>query len=143
MELFHRYLVELASRADFGDREDEWVGNMFMAYMSYDKIAEELLAETKLPQDAYENAIRREKGIEHRKTMKTNPFGAESPQTYQRNRSRWATFNHAGEVFIKICIKTNKEVEEITRSTPRSVQPRGQKNQQTNKNKTGYNCGRI
>ena len=95
MELFHADLVELAFRADFGDREDEWVGDVFMAYMSYEKIAEELLAETKSPQDAYEYAIRREKGIEHRKTMKTNPFGAQTPQTHQQNRSRWATFNHA------------------------------------------------
>ena len=38
---------------------------MFTAHMHIDKIAEELLAEAQRPQDAYEYAIRREKGIEH------------------------------------------------------------------------------
>ena len=42
--------------------------------MNNDKIAEELLAQTRTPQDAYEYAIRREKRIEHSRAMKTNPF---------------------------------------------------------------------
>ena len=54
-------LVELASRADCGDREDEWVRELFTAHMNSDKIAEKLLAQTRSPQDAYEYAIRREK----------------------------------------------------------------------------------
>ena len=40
LELFHADLVELASRADCGDREDEWVRDMFTAHMSNEKIAE-------------------------------------------------------------------------------------------------------
>ena len=75
LEKFHSNLVELASRADCGDREDEWVRDMFAAHMNNDSIAEELLAQTRSPQDAYEYAIRREKGIEHSRTMQTNPFG--------------------------------------------------------------------
>ena len=67
LERFHADSVELASLADYGDREDEWFRYMFTAHMSNEKIAEELLAETRSPQDAYEYAIRREKGIEHSK----------------------------------------------------------------------------
>ena len=78
LEQFHADLVELASRADCGDREDEWVRDMFTAHMSNEKIAEELLAETGSPQDAYEYAIRRQKGIEHSRTMKINPFGGQT-----------------------------------------------------------------
>ena len=75
LEQFHSDLVELASRADCGDREDEWVRDMLTAHMNNEKIAEELLAQTRSPQDAYEHAIRRENGIEHSRTMKTNLFG--------------------------------------------------------------------
>ena len=75
LEQFHSDLEELASRADCRDREDEWVRHMVTAHMNNDKIAEELLAQTRSPQDAYEYAIRREKGIEHSRTMKINPFG--------------------------------------------------------------------
>ena len=42
---------------------------MFTAHMYNKKITEELLGETKTPQEAYEYAIRRKKGIEHSKTM--------------------------------------------------------------------------
>ena len=41
------------------------------------KNAQELFAETQSPQDAYEIAFRREKCIEHSRTMKTNPFGGQ------------------------------------------------------------------
>ena len=75
LDQFFSDLVELASGADCGHREDEWVRDMFTAHMNDDKIAEELLAQTRSPQDAYEYAIRREKGIEHSRTMKSNPFG--------------------------------------------------------------------
>ena len=70
LEQFHEDLVEIASRADCGDKENERVRDMFTAHMNNEKIAEELLAETRTPQEAYEYAIRREKGIEHSKTMK-------------------------------------------------------------------------
>ena len=75
LQKFHEDLVELASRADGGDREDEWVRDMFTAHMNNDKIAEELLAQTRIPQDAYDYAIRREKGIEPSRAIETNPFG--------------------------------------------------------------------
>ena len=75
LEQFHADLVELASRADCRDKEDEWVRDMFTAHMQNEKIAEELLAQTKSTQYAYEYAKRREKGIEHSRTMKINPFG--------------------------------------------------------------------
>ena len=53
LEQFHADLVELASRADCGDK-DEWFKGMFTAHMHNEKIAaEELLAQTRTPQDAY------------------------------------------------------------------------------------------
>ena len=39
----------IASRFDCGDREDEWVRDMFTAHMHNEKIAEELLAQTRTP----------------------------------------------------------------------------------------------
>ena len=39
LEQFHADLVELASRADFGDPEDKWVRDMFAAHISHEKIA--------------------------------------------------------------------------------------------------------
>ena len=74
LEQFHANLIELASRTDCGDKEKEWVRDMFTAHENNEKFAVELLAETHTPQEAYENAIRREKGIEHSKTMKLNPI---------------------------------------------------------------------
>ena len=52
LEQFHSDLVELASRADCGDREDKWVREIFTAHMNNDKTADELLAQTRSPQDA-------------------------------------------------------------------------------------------
>ena len=78
LEKIYADLVELASRADCGDRKDEWVRDMFTAHMHNEKIAEELLAQTRNPQDAYDYAIRREKGIEHSRTMKINLFGSQA-----------------------------------------------------------------
>ena len=46
--------------------------------MSNEKIAEELLAQTRTPQEAYGYAIRREKGTKHSRTMKINSFGGQS-----------------------------------------------------------------
>ena len=84
LKQFHADLVELASRADCGDKEDEGVCDMFTAHMKNEKNAEELLAETRIPQQAYEYAIRRGKGIEHSKTMKLNPIGPNSPVTIKQ-----------------------------------------------------------
>ena len=61
LEQFQADLVELASRADCGDRESAWIRDMFTAHNNNEKIAEELLAQTRTPQEAYEYAIRREK----------------------------------------------------------------------------------
>ena len=61
LEQFHADLVKLASPADCCNREDEWVRYMFTAYMNHEKLAKELQAQTRRPQDAYEYAIRREK----------------------------------------------------------------------------------
>ena len=52
--------------------------------MKIERIAEELLAEIRTPQEAYEHAIRREKGIEHCKTMKLNPNGTTSLLTIKQ-----------------------------------------------------------
>ena len=54
LENFYADLVDLASRADCGNREDEWVRDMFTAPMHNEKIAEDLLAQTRTPQDAFE-----------------------------------------------------------------------------------------
>ena len=78
LEQFYADIVELASRADCGDRKDEWGRDMFTADMHNEKVAEELLAQTRTPQDAYEYAIRLEKGIEHSRIMKINPFGGQT-----------------------------------------------------------------
>ena len=83
LELFHADLVELASRADCDDRESEWVRDMFTAHMNNEKIAEELLAQTRSPQEAYEYAIRREKKIENSRTMKINAIGGQTVTTKQ------------------------------------------------------------
>ena len=42
------------------------------------KNAEDLLAQTRSLQDACEDAIRREKGIEPSRPMKINPFGGQT-----------------------------------------------------------------
>ena len=92
--------MELASRADCGDRVDEWVRDTFTAHMNNEKSAEELLAQTRSPQDAYEYAIRREKRKEHSRTMKTNPFGGQTvttkkePVQYINTRRRYNQQNN-------------------------------------------------
>ena len=78
LEQFHADLVELAARADCGDREDERVRDIFTATMTNEKIAEKLLAETRSPQSAYEYAIRRGKRIQHSRILKTNPLSPTS-----------------------------------------------------------------
>ena len=70
---------------------------MFTAHVHIEKIAEELLAQTRNPQDAYDYAIRREKGIEDSRTMKVKLFGNQAtvnqePIHYisKRGRSNYA-----------------------------------------------------
>ena len=92
--------VELASRADCGDCKDELLGDMFTAHMNNLQIVEELQAQTRSPQDAYEYAIRREKGIEHSRTMKINPSGEhtttakQEPVHYINTRGRYKYSNN-------------------------------------------------
>ena len=54
---------------------------MFTAHMKNEKIADELLAQTRTPQEAYEYVSRREKRIEHSRTMKVNPIGGQTVTT--------------------------------------------------------------
>ena len=121
LEQFYADLVEFASNADCGDREDEWVRDMFTAHMQNEKIAEELFAQTRSPQDAYEYAKRREKGIKHSRTMNTNPFGNQVTATKQEpvyyiNKQRRSNF-------------ANNQVPERGRGNFRGrVYTRGQKN---------------
>ena len=42
LEQFHADSVELASRADCGDREDKWVRDMFTAHMNHEKNCERI-----------------------------------------------------------------------------------------------------
>ena len=85
LEQIHADLVELAFGANCVDREDELVRDMFTAHMHNQKIAEELLAEARNPQDAYEYAIRREKGIGNSRTININPFGGQSATIKQES----------------------------------------------------------
>ena len=67
---------------------------MFTSHMNNDNIAKEFLAQTRTSQDAYQYAIHREKGIEHSRTVKTNPFGGhqitpkQEPVYYINTRGR-------------------------------------------------------
>ena len=83
---------------------------MFTATTDHHKIAEELLAETRSPQDAYEYAIRREKGIEHSRTMKTNPFEGQATTTTTKQESKHYIIFFFVEVTTQI-IRTHKKVE--------------------------------
>ena len=119
---------------------------MFTAHMENKKIAEELLAQTRSQQDVYEYAIRREKGIENSRTMKTNPFGNQVTATKQelvyyintRGRSSFAS----------------NQVPQRGRGNFRGrVYPRGQKNTRgqsqqkrnpyPNTQKQCYKCGDL
>ena len=46
LEQFHAEVVELASKADCGDKEDEKVRDRFTAHLLNEKLSEELLVET-------------------------------------------------------------------------------------------------
>ena len=141
LEQFLAGLVELASRVDCGDREDEWVRDVFTAEKIAEKIAEELLAQTRTPQDAYEYAIRREKGIEHSRTMNMNPFrGQTTPKQelipYINTRGgRYSSANNQNSQRDRGGFRG--------RPYPRGSQnTRGQKrNNNTNSSKQCYKCG--
>ena len=131
LEQFHADLVELASRADCGNREDEWVRDMFTAHMCNERIAEELLAQTRSPQEAHEYAIRRGKGIEHSSTMKINPFGGQpttkqDPVHYINTRGGRITKTHkevgvvSADDHIHVDHKTQEDNKEITLQTLRN-----------------------
>ena len=131
----------MASPADCGDRVDEWVRDMFTAHMHNDKIAEELLAQIRTPQDAYEYAIRREKRIEHSRTMKINPFGGQTTpkqEPIHYINTRGGRYN-----------SVNKQNSQRGRGNFRGrLYPRGSQNtkgQQRNNNTTSskqcYKCG--
>ena len=83
--------------------------DMFTAHMHNEKISEELLAQTRTPQDAYEHAIRREKGIKHNRTMKTNPFGKKITATIQEP----IHYIHTRDEVILQTIRYLKEAAEI------------------------------
>ena len=128
----------MPSWADCGVREDEWVRDMFTAHMHNEKTAEELLAQT---QDAYEYAIRKEKGIEHSRTMKINPFDG---QTTPKQEPTHNIINRGGRYN-----STNNQNSQRGRGSfrgrpyPRGSQnTRGQdRNSNTNSSKQCYKCG--
>ena len=114
---------------------------MFTAHMHNEKTAEELLAQTQTPQDAYEYAIRKEKGIEHSRTMKINPFGG---QTTPKQEPTHNIINRGGRYN-----STNNQNSQRGRGSfrgrpyPRGSQnTRGQdRNSNTNRSKQCYKCG--
>ena len=74
---------------------------MFTAHMNNEKIAEELVAQTRSPQDAYKYAIRRQYvGMEHSRTIKINAFGGpttspkQEPIHYINTRDRYNYLNN-------------------------------------------------
>ena len=147
LEQFHADLVELASRSDCGDRESERVRDVFTAHMPNEKIAEELLAETKTPQEAYEYAIRREKGIEHSRTMKTNPFGNQTATTKQepihfintRRRGSFTNNQATQRGRGNFWGRPSPRVQQKTRGQSQQQQ----RNQYSNTQKQCYKCGNL
>ena len=105
--------------------------------MNNDKIAEELLAQKRSSQDAYEYAIRREKGIEHSRRMKTNPFGGQNITTKQEPIHY---INMRGRYNYSINPNTQKGLGARGRLFPRGTQnTRGQqRNTNTNNQKQCY-----
>ena len=115
---------------------------MFITRMHSDKIAEELLAEPRSPQDAYDYAIRRKKGIEHSKTMIPNPLDQstssaikQKPMGYIQPRGRGGQMQN-----------TNKNRARYLRGRqnyPRGNQSRSLQNQNKMQQKQCYNCGKT
>ena len=106
-----------------------------------------MLAETRSLQDAYEYAIRRDKGLEHSKAMKTKPSGV--PATPNR------TLKQESIGYVQPCgrdgnlpngYQNNQRGRGKLRGRnnfPRgSYNLRGQQHQQMGRNKPCYKCGR-
>ena len=110
---------------------------MFTAHMHSEKIADELLAQTRSPQDAYEYAIRREKGIEHSRTMKMNPFGnqvtatKQEPIHYINTRGR-STSKRPRKIWKRVYLRGQQNAR---------GQSQQQRNQYSNIQKQCYKCG--
>ena len=93
LEQFHAELLELASKADCVDKEDEWVRDMFTAHMLNKKISEEILAKTRSLKEEYEYAIRREKGNEHNRIMKSFSQGhSHASGNIKKNRNLFVSY---------------------------------------------------
>ena len=111
------------------------------AHLHNEKIREGLIAQTRTPQGAYEYAIRREKGIEHSRNMKINPFGGQTtpkqePIPYINTRGgRYNSANNQNSQRGRGGFRG--------RPYPRgSENTRGQeKNNNTNSSKQCYKCG--
>ena len=134
--------MDLASRADFGDKEDEWVCDMFTAHMKIERIAKELLAETRTPQEAYQYAIRLEKGIEHCETMKLNPNGTTSLVTIKQEPMGYIQ-PRGGRGGLSINFQNNNRG---NYSRGQNQNPRGNHNrgpQNYTSQKQCYNCGKL
>ena len=111
--------------------------------MTNEKVAEELIAESRSPQSAHEYAIRREKGIERSRTIKSNPFGATSSRTIKQEPMG----------YMKPCIKgapgwypnINPEFGRGHQNFSREIsnkQSKGMQTSQGNKTQNYHNCGR-
>ena len=86
LEQFHCGLTELVIKGNFkcpncnnNTLETEIIRDLFTANMTNDEVQKDLLAETKSPEQAFEYAIRREKGLENQIQIRkqgstTNPF---------------------------------------------------------------------
>ena len=111
--------------------------------MHNEKIAEELPAQTRRPQDAYEYAIRREKSTEHSHTIKIYPFGNQTttttsePKHYINTRGRNSYANNQGSLRSRGGFRC--------RPYPRGTQITRGRNQQCysnfNNQKQCCNCG--
>ena len=112
----------------------------FHSACEHGKITKELLAQTLTPQDAYEYAIRREKGIKHSRTMEINPFGGQTtakqePVHYINTRCRYIYSNNQNSQRSRGGFRG--------RPYPRGTQnTRGQqRNKNVNSSKQGSRCG--
>ena len=89
---------------------------MFTARLNKKKVAETLLAQTRSPQDAYEYATRREKVIEHSRTMKINPFGGQITTKqdsvhYTNTRGRYKAQKEVGVFSTDDCIQVEHKIQ--------------------------------
>ena len=110
--------------------------------MHNEKIADELLAETRNLQDAYEYAIRRVKDIEHSRTMKTNPFGNQTvkqePIHYINTRGRSNYANNEGSRRSRGGFRSRPHLRGQQNTNGHQQQ---QRNTNSNNQKQCYKCG--